>query len=183
MGRIKTPERKKIGSIEELNEALRRINECKSYVGKKQHEYNEEDAKRRKALDDACNPYNAEIEALEIGMEDYCNLNREQVFGDKKSYELANGIVSFRTTTPAVEKDKGLTWPKILDIIRNSKFVARYVRTKEEINKEQILADWGASKDKDEKEKLAADLRAIYLKVVQSETFGYSLNQAAATEA
>jgi len=177
MGRIKTPNRKKLDNWDQVNEALRRINELSSSIGKKMHEYNEEDAKRRVALDQFCNPLRSEIESLELGMEDFCNVNRAE-FGDKKSKEFPNGVVSFRTGNPKVDKEKGMTWAKVLEIIKNSKFVARFVRSVEEINKEQILADYAACKDESEKEKLRSDLSSVYLKVAQDETFGYSLAQA-----
>lgn len=177
MGRIKTPNRKKLENWDQVNEALRRINELSSAIGKKTHEYNEEDAKRRVTLDQFCNPLRNEIEALELGMEDFCNINRED-FGDKKSREFPNGVVSFRVGNPKVDKDKGMTWAKVLEIIKNSKFVARFVRSVEEINKEQILADYAACKDDAEKGRLKTDLSSVYLKVVQDETFGYSLAQA-----
>jgi phage host-nuclease inhibitor protein Gam len=177
VARIKTPNRKKLENWDQVNEALRRINELVSAIGKKTHEYNEEDAKRRAALDAFCNPLRSEVESLELGMEDYCNANRED-FGDKKSKDMPNGVVSFRVGNPKVDKDKGLTWAKILELVKNSRFVARFVRTVEEINKEQILADWAGCRDEQEKEKLRSDLATLYMKVSQDETFGYSLAQA-----
>ena len=112
---------------------------------------------------------------LENGMADFCEENRTD-FGDKKSKELPNGRVDFRVSTPKVKKTHA-TWAVILDLVKKSKFAKRYIRKKEELNKDQILADYAARKISNE------ELEEVYIKVDQDETFGYSAYLGAQKEA
>lgn len=181
MGRIKAPNRRKMENWDAINEGLRRIAELDAAIGVRTNTYNEEDAKRRKVLDDFCNPLRGEKEEIELGMEDFCVANRAD-FGKTKSKELPNGVVSFRNSTPKVEKAKGLTWEKVLEVLKGSKLKKRFVRTKTEINKEQILAEYSACEDDKSKKKLAEELNTVFLHVTQDETFGYEPIQAVEVE-
>lgn len=181
MGRTKAPNRRKLENWDEINEGLRRIAELNAAIGVRTNTYNEEDAKKRKILDDICNPLRSEIEEIALGMEDFCVANRAD-FGKTKSKELPNGVVSFRNSTPKVEKAKGLTWEKVLDVLKGSKLKKRFVRTKDEINKEQILAEYAACENDVQKKNLAGELNTVFLHVAQEETFGYEPVQAVGIE-
>jgi len=176
MARRKVTKRIKLKSWEEVNEALRHIAEMQSAIDARVAAYNEEEAKRRKQVDEFTNPLRDQIDMYENGMADFCEENRQD-FGDKKSKELPNGRVDFRLSTPKVAKNKGITWKAILDIVRNSKFAKRYIRTKEELNKDQILADYASQQVTND------DLQTVQLKVEQEESFGYAVYYGAQKEA
>jgi len=69
----------------------------------------------------------------------YCTENAESLFVKKKSMETVHGLVGFRTGTPKLKPAKGFTWASVLTLLK--KVLPDYVRTKEEPNKEALLAD------------------------------------------
>lgn len=166
MARKRVKSSRDFGSWEEINEALRHIAEINAAVSARVAVYNEEEAKRRKRVDDFCNPLRDKIEEIENGMQAFCIANRPD-FGDKKSKELPNGRVDFRKSPPKVTKQKGFTWAVVLDFIRNSKYAKQFLRMKEELNKDAVLAYYAGTEGASE------HLAEVYLRVEQDETFGY----------
>lgn len=169
MARTAIKKATELRSWDDVNEALRQIAELKANVTAKTAAYNEEEAKRRKQVDDYCNPLREKLEQLEIGMQNFCVANRSD-FGNKKSRELPNGRVDFRLGLPKVEKQKGFTWAGIFEIVKQSRFAKQFIRVKEELNKDAILAYYSGT------ENAAGHLAEVYLSVVQEETFGYDVN-------
>ena len=78
-------------------------------------------------------------EGFEV-LQAYANENKKQ-FEKKKSVELAHGIIGFRTGTHKLEKLKGFTWDAVKELVK--KHLPDYIRTKEEINKEGLIAERG----------------------------------------
>jgi phage host-nuclease inhibitor protein Gam len=64
----------------------------------------------------------------------------------KKSMELLHTVIGFRTNPPKVNKKAAFTWKAVLELLQQHK-MKRFIRTVEEINKEEILA-LDAEKDK-----------------------------------
>jgi phage host-nuclease inhibitor protein Gam len=79
-----------------------------------------------------------------------------------KSFDLTHGTVGFRTNPPKLEKKKGFTWEAITELLR--KHFPDLVRTKEEPNKEAIIA----MRNDKEFDKVSDK---CYLSVAQDETF------------
>lgn len=84
-------------------------------------------------------------------------------FGGRKSIEFLHGAVGFRTGTPKLKAL--LKWDAVLEALRSLRWGARYIRVKEEINKEQIIADFGARILSE------SDLRKAGAEVVREESF------------
>ena len=86
------------------------------------------------------------------------------VFGKGKSVEMVHGIVGWRTGQPKLKALSGWTWDRVLEALKTfAKWESRFIRHKEEVNKEAILGD---------REVLSPeDLRAIGVRVVQDEAF------------
>lgn len=91
----------------------------------------------------------------------YAQDNRD-VFGNKKSLSMTHGAIGFRTGNPALKTLKGFTWNSVLTLIK--KIAPDYVRNKEEVDKETLLA----SRDKSEVKALMSE---IGVQVVQEESF------------
>ena len=72
----------------------------------------------------------------------------EGEFGGKKSLDLVHALIGWRTTPPSLKTLRGWTWKSVLEKLQSGKFWARYIRTKEEVNKEAILAERDALDDK-----------------------------------
>ncbi|MEQ1677879.1 MAG: host-nuclease inhibitor Gam family protein [Chitinophagaceae bacterium] len=81
---------------------------------------------------------------------------------DGKSYDLVHGTIGFRTNPPKLEKKKGFTWEAVTQLL--GKHFPDLVRTKEEPNKESIIAM------RDEKE-FGKVSEKCFITVVQDETF------------
>jgi phage host-nuclease inhibitor protein Gam len=86
-------------------------------------------------------------------------------FGQRKSIEFAHGVAGFRTGTPKLKTVSRWKWDAVLDALRGSRWGAGYIRVKEEINKEQILADVGTGVLS------PADLRKVGAQVAREESF------------
>ena len=89
----------------------------------------------------------------------YAEANPE-LFTDKKSMEFTHGTIGFRTGMPKLNTRKGFKWPAVFELVKSS--LKKYIRTKEEVDKEGLLADRVALGDK---------LKDVGLEVVQDETF------------
>lgn len=86
-------------------------------------------------------------------------------FAGKKSIEFLHGTVAFRTGMPSLKPLSGWTLELVLEAIKTKpNWREEYVRTKDEVNKEKILAAYPHVLD-------AADLRRMGLRFTQSESF------------
>ena len=95
-------------------------------------------------------------EAFEI-MQVYAEASPE-LFTAKKSVEWVHGKFGFRTGQPKLATRKGFKWPAVFELVKNK--WSTYIRTKEELDKEKLMAD-----------RAALDLKAVGLEVIQDETF------------
>lgn len=83
-----------------------------------------------------------------------------ELFEKRRSIETAFGIIGYRMGTPKVLNRKGFQVKAVLELIKD-KF-PKFLKIKEEINKEAILAD---------KELTDNDVKSIGLEIVQEDTF------------
>ncbi|MDW8420124.1 MAG: host-nuclease inhibitor Gam family protein [Chitinophagales bacterium] len=88
--------------------------------------------------------------------------NSPELFTQKKSIELTHGKLGFRTGTPALKTLKGFTWGSTLNLVKE--FLPGFVRIKEEVDKEGLLA-------KREEPGVQPLLTKCGLRVEQAETF------------
>jgi phage host-nuclease inhibitor protein Gam len=65
--------------------------------------------------------------------------NEQKASWKKKSMELLHTVIGFRTGQPKVNKKAAFTWKAVLELLQQHK-MKRFIRTIEEINKEEILA-------------------------------------------
>jgi phage host-nuclease inhibitor protein Gam len=86
-------------------------------------------------------------------------------FGRRRSVDFGHGIAGFRTGPPRLATIVKCKWDRVLRSLRGLDWGAAYIRVKEEINKEQIIADVGAGKLAE------ADLRQAGARVVREESF------------
>ena len=128
------------------------------------------EAKMNEELNKVKSKYQDEIteikEALEEPMqvlEVYAN-EQKHTWGKKKSFEFLHSIVGFRTGTPSVTKSKKVTWDFITEQLAKAKDMLSFVRTKQELNKEAILAE-------DNEEVLKTLKEQYYIEIEQKESF------------
>ena len=84
-------------------------------------------------------------------------------FGEARSLDLTHAVIGYRTGQPQLKTVTGWTWDRVLERLKTLPGCVSLVRLKEEVNKQQILA---------EREQLGAErLRQMGLRVAQEETF------------
>jgi phage host-nuclease inhibitor protein Gam len=84
-------------------------------------------------------------------------------WGKKKSVQLLHTVIGFRSGNPKVDKKKSFTWDAITILVK--KCLPEFVRTKDELNKEAILA----LKPTDKKLEKLKD--QCFISIGQDETF------------
>jgi len=60
-------------------------------------------------------------------------------FGGVKSLELTHAMIGFRTGRPHLKPANGWTWNRVLEKAKSLRWAGAFVRTKAEVNKQQIL--------------------------------------------
>lgn len=80
-------------------------------------------------------------------------------FQGRRSVDLLHGVAGWRMTPPAVKPMRGFTWAGVLDRLKELGRL-EFIRTKEEVNKESILAA-----------RETEDLRELRVQVVQEDEF------------
>ena len=84
---------------------------------------------------------------------------------DGKSLKLLHCTIGFRAGTNKVDKKKGFTWESVLELLKKFKNLKQFIRTKEEVNKEEILK-------LKEGDKLLKELKdKAFIEIAQDETF------------
>ena len=166
-------ELERFGSIADLDMHLAEYATLSAQVEKETAKYNEEEQKRRESLTEKTASAKARMLKLEQSFMAWAEDNRHE-FGDKKSLDLTHGIIAFRATPPAVKTKKGFTFASALELIKRSKkLVDRFVRTKEELDKEGILRAYSVweAEPKNKDGVSSAELAECGLEVQQSENF------------
>lgn len=159
----------KIKNYAELDQALLEAGKLQVMLTKKEAELNS----KLQALRDKYEQETAEdrktFEAIESAIMAYCNTIKHE-FNNQRRKELTHGYVGFRTNPPKVlQLNKKFTLKTSLELIKKL-FAGKYIRLKEEINKDEILADYSNKELTDDK------LAAIGLRIDQDETFYYEIN-------
>lgn len=101
----------------------------------------------------------------------WATLNQAE-FETRKSLELIHGVVGFRTCPPAVKQVGGVKIEHTVCMMQQNPGYASWTRSKVEIDKDAILADFGAKKDG-----VIASFAAVGLKIEQKENFFIELKK------
>lgn len=107
-----------------------------------------------------------QIEEAHAMLEAYATENRETIFAKRRSLELPNGTIGFRTATPKVKAVKGYTLAAALQLMRS--FCPRFVRQTEELDRQKLILE------RDDNDTQTA-LQKCGLQIVQEETFFVSV--------
>jgi phage host-nuclease inhibitor protein Gam len=113
-------------------------------------------------------------EAFEL-LHAYATEHQEELFAKRKSLEMAQGTIGFRTGTPKLKTLKGFTWASALQLVKE--FLPNYVRKEEEIAKDKLLADrevtvtTGVGASESEEVPMLTLMAKCGITVAQDETF------------
>lgn len=99
---------------------------------------------------------------LHAQIQSWAEAHRDE-FGKRKSMEFLSGLIGWRTGTHKLKTLAKWTWDRVLEKIKSLPAMKDYVRVKDEVARETIIAD---------REHLGPEmLAAIGVRVVQDETF------------
>lgn len=159
------PQQKPIRSYDDMDQTLLLIADCETQLQKAEAEMNEQIQKIRDEYEINTHSVRAIKASLESEMEKFCIVNKVD-FEKSRSRELVHGTIGFRNTPPKVALlNRKYKWDTVLELLAKVRFGKDFIRTKEEINKEQVLASYAAKEIDDQK------LASVGMKVDQSEEF------------
>lgn len=77
----------------------------------------------------------------EATIKQYCEQNREELFGDSKTYESPLGVVvKFKVSPPKLEYGDGVTKEDLMGVLKK-KNLLQYIKTTESIDARAIITD------------------------------------------
>jgi phage host-nuclease inhibitor protein Gam len=124
---------------EDVVDAIARIGEAQRERDRIQADMNDALAKLREQYEDRARPFADRITELSRGVQLYCEAHRDELTnnGKTKTHAFSSGEVRWRMRPPSVAIRAA---DVVIDTLK-ALGLGRFVRTKEEINKEAILAD------------------------------------------
>lgn len=126
-------------SRDEVGVAIARIGIVQRDRDRIQADMNDALAKLRETYEEQAKPFADEINQLTQGVQVWCEAHREDLTnsGKVKTHTFSSGEVKWRMRPPSVTIRAA---DAVIDALKSLK-LGRFVRTKEEINKEAILVD------------------------------------------
>jgi len=122
---------------EQTAEAIREIGERQRELTRLTADMNDELARVKERWEIQAEPHKSRIETLTKGVQTWCEANRDQITngGKVKTAALTTGEVAWRMRPPSV---RVVGAEAVLDLLRRLG-LTRFIRTKDEVNKEAIL--------------------------------------------
>lgn len=159
----------RITNYEDVNVCLLEIGKAESLVAKSEALMNQKIQDIKDKYDKETEPQRSLIEDYKKRVESFCNANKGD-FIKQRSNNMTHGVVGFRNNPPkVVQLSKKWTVKSSMEFIKKL-FNGKYVRSKDEINKDQVLADYAAGIVDDSK------LAAVGLRIDNDETFYIEIN-------
>ena len=153
-----------LASIKDVEYAVHKMAERQIFIAKKEAEMNAKIAKIKAAYEEETLEARQDYDYFKSEVEGW-SLKNKLMFLKTRSIEFTIGKIGFRTNPPKVVLlNKKYNLKTAIELI-NRVFDGKYVRSKEEIDKESILADYSGKKLVDE------TLAGVGLRVDQDETF------------
>lgn len=137
--RLKAPSADAPQTRDQVAAHIAEIGYLQRQFGRVQAELNDGISQLTQAAQPALAEYTARIEALQAGVQTWCEAHRDELTrdGKVKTANLVTGEVQWRQRPPSVTVRAA---DFVIEQLRNLG-LARFVRVKEEVNKEAILAE------------------------------------------
>lgn len=146
----------------QAEETLRAIAELTLSRNQAQLDMDQEITAIRERYEQAIGEANKSLEEKTELVRAWADANPSE-FNGLKSMEFVHGVIGWRTGQPTLKTLSGWTWDRVLEKLKSLLNGDIYIRTKEEVNKQQLLID---------REALGPDqLKTIGVRVVQDEAF------------
>lgn len=141
--RIKTETLPVPATQAEAEQLLQDIGDLQREVGRLEADMNDQLSRVKQGYEDQAKPLNQQIEAKFAALHAWAEAHRGELLAKGgKTAKLATGEVSWRTTPPSVS----LRQPGVVIETLKRLGLGRFVRAKEEVNKEAILSEPDAVK-------------------------------------
>jgi len=167
---MNTREYRSYGDVEN---ALAELAEITHSITKKEAEMNTKLQQIKEKFESESRELRESKSILETSIEAFCKLHRKD-FEKSRSKEFLSGVIGFRNNPPkVVQLNKKYNVKTTIELIKKLGLTA-YLRVKEELNKEMILADYRSPDESGKSETNKLDdskLSAIGLRVDQDESF------------
>lgn len=155
---------KNIETYEDVDRQLQLLSKSESFIAKKEAEMNSKIQDVKKRFEEETAEARAQKTMLQSEIEAFCLMNKAD-FLKQRTVKLIHGSIGFRTNPPKVTLlNRKYNLATAIELLKRV-FTGKYLRTKEEIDKETILADYASKQLDDQK------LAGVGLKVDQEETF------------
>ncbi len=147
---MKTIPATNLTSYDEVNTSLYELGKIESVLAKKEASMNEQIQKIKDKFNEQTAPEQAAKQAYENDIEGFLILHKND-FEKQRTKKLTHGTVGFRFGTPKVlNLSRKYNTKTVLELAKKL-FKSKYVRTKEELNKDAILSDYASGKLTDDK--------------------------------
>jgi phage host-nuclease inhibitor protein Gam len=107
--------------------------------------------------------------AMRSALESWGWQNQKQEFSEPRSQVWSRGVIGFRRGQKKLATMSKITWDMVLQKIKTA--MPRYIRTKEEVDREKLLADVKTGVVP------ALDLSAVGLKIVEDDAFYFEAKE------
>lgn len=116
---------------------IKTIGDLQRELGRIEADINDQIAELTKKAAPRIEQLRERLTELQAGVQTWCEANRVEICGKGKSANLVTGEVSWRQRPPSVSISKA---DEVIDRLRGLGLL-RFIRSKEEVNKEAILAE------------------------------------------
>lgn len=159
------PQPKQVTSYDDADAAMLKLAECETHLQKLEAEMNEQIQIVRDEYEKSTHVLRAVKASVEKELERFAISNKGD-FEKTRSRDLVHGVIGFRNTPPKVALlNRKYKWETVLELLARVRWGKDFIRTKEEVSKEQLLASYAAKEIDDQK------LAAVGIKVDSSEEF------------
>lgn len=153
-----------ITSYEEADKKLLELLQLQSFIAKKEADMNSRIQTVKEKYDVETADARAQTQLIETDIQVFCSMNKTD-FLKQRARKLTHGVIGFRTNPPKViQLNKKFTIRTSLELLKKI-YDDKYVRMKEEINKDAILSDYSSRAIDD------SNLAGVGLRIDQEETF------------
>lgn len=154
----------KINELKDVEIALQELALHENKIAKAEVQMNMQINKIKDEFDEKTREDRAYSETIRLDLEDFARKNYK-MFEKERTKDFVFGIIGFRKNPPKVTLlNRKYTIKTAIELIKRI-FDGTYIRTKQELDKESILADYTQKKLTDE------NLAAVGLKIDNDESF------------
>lgn len=158
-----------IQTFDDADKKLLELAQHESFIAKKEAMMNTKIQAIKEDFDKSTASERAAKELIEKEIQDFLLINRSE-FLKNRTRQLIHGSLGWRTNPPKVTQlNKKYNVKTSIELIKKI-LDGKYLRLKEEINKEAILVDYAAKSLEDQQ------IAAVGLKIDQDDTMFYEIN-------